>query len=618
MTTIVSGVNGLFFLRYPIITIPPYVVQLVAYPLGVGWAKVMPNHEVSLFGLKANLNPGPFNIKEHVIIVAMANAAFGGGTGYFVDTVVSVQKFYNIPGFGWGFNIMFALSTQCLGFGLAGVVRRWLVEPASMIWPGALVNVAFMYTLHDQSKSDPSQTNGWSISRYRWFLYVMAAMFIWSWFPDFIFPALSYFAWVTWIKPNNVIVNQLFGQTTGISLGFPFTGFTLDWAQINSFYNSPLIAPWHAIGNIAVGIIFLVWIVTPAIHYSGVWYSAYLPISQNGITDNTGQTYNITRILKPDNTVDPVAYENYSPLFLSTTFALTYGVGFATISALVSHTALYHGKEIWRRWKASKGELDDVHMKIMRKYKMVPTWWYLALVLVMVGFAFASACAYPTGMAASSVVLSLVIAFAWTIPIGVIQAMTNIQLGLNIFTEFIISYLQPGHPIAMMMFKTFGYITMTQALYFCQDLKLGHYMHVPQRSLFTAQLVATIWSCFCQLGAVEWALGAIKNVCTEEASNLFNCLYIATFYNASVIWGAVGAKHLFSSGALYKDLQYFWLIGFFLPFIGYSLARAFPKRSFLRRINTPLMLNSMSYVPPYSAMNIVSLLSLTYSLDTNR
>lgn len=264
LTTVVSGVNGLFFLRYPIINIPPYVAQLVAYPLGVGWAKIMPNRQVSIFGMKANLNPGPFNVKEHTIIVAMANAAYGGGTGYFVDTVVSVQAFYKIPGFGWGFNILFALSTQCLGFGLAGMFRRWLVEPASMLWPAALVNTAFMYALHDHTKADPGQTNGWSISRYKWFLLIMGAMFCWSFFPDFIFPALSYFAWVTWTAPNNVIVNQLFGQTSGISLGFPFTGFTLDWAQINSFYNSPLIAPWHAIANILVGIIFLLWIVTPA------------------------------------------------------------------------------------------------------------------------------------------------------------------------------------------------------------------------------------------------------------------------------------------------------------------------------------------------------------------
>ena len=367
MTTICSSVNALFLLRYPIISIGPYVVQLIAYPIGLAWAKWMPAKEFKFFGLKANLNPGPFNIKEHVIIVAMANASFGGGAGYFIDTVVSLKKFYHFDTseFGWGFNILFALSTQCLGFGLAGSVRKFLVEPASMIWPGALVNVAFMYALHDHTKPNPSQTNGWSISRYKMFMVVMAGMFIWSWFPDFIIPAFSYFAWVTWARPNNVIVNQLFGQQTGVSLGFPFTGFTLDWAQINSFYNSPLISPWHALANTGVGIVFFGWLIVPALHYAGVWYAEYVPISQNGIIDNTGNTYNITRILTPEHVVDPVAYEQYSPLMLSTAFALTYGMSFASIAALVSHTYLFHGAEIWRRWRSSNGELDDVHLSLI-------------------------------------------------------------------------------------------------------------------------------------------------------------------------------------------------------------------------------------------------------------
>ncbi|KAI5196195.1 hypothetical protein AUEXF2481DRAFT_6299 [Aureobasidium subglaciale EXF-2481] len=617
MTTICSAVNALFYLRYPTISIGPYVVQLVSYPIGLGMARVLPNKEITLFGIKANLNPGPFNIKEHVIIVAMANAAFGGGTGYFVDTVVSLKKFYHFDTsqFGWGFNTLFALSTQCLGFGLAGSVRKFLVEPAAMIWPGALVNVGFMYALHDHTPAIPSATNGWSMTRYKWFMICMIGMFVWSWFPDFIIPAFSYFAWVTWAKPNNVIVNQLFGQQTGVSLGFPFTGFTLDWAQINSFYGSPLISPWHALANTGVGIIFFGWIVVPALQYSNVWYGQYLPISQNGIFDNKGHTYNISRILTPEHVVDPQKYEEYSPLMLSTAFALTYGMSFATIAALVSHTYLFQGAEIWRRFKSSKGELDDVHMKIMRKYKLVPTWWYLALLAVTIAFAFVSALAYPTDMAWYSVILSLVIAGVFTIPIGIIQAFTNIQLGLNVFTEFIIGYLQPGHPIAMMMFKTFGYIVMTQALYFCQDLKLGHYMHVPQRSLFTAQLVATVWSCFCQLATVEWAMGAIKNVCTSAAAGSFNCGSIKTFYNASVIWGAIGPKHLFSSGAVYQSLQYFWLAGFISPFIVYGLARIFPRVSLIRFISMPIIFACFSYVPPYSAMNILSWVFVGYAFN---
>lgn len=146
---------------------------------------------------------------------------------------------------------------------------------------------------------------------------------------------------------------------------------------------------------------------------------------------------------------------------------------------------------------------------------------------------------------------------------------------------------------------------MTQALYFCQDLKMGHYLHVPQRSLFTAQLVATLWSCLCQLGVVQWAINHIAGVCTAEATNYFTCAYIKTFYNASVIWGAIGPKHMFSGDAVYKNLQYMWLVGFFLPVIIYFLARAFPKTP-IRKLNAPLLFSCMGFVPPYSAMNIVS------------
>lgn len=588
-------------MRWPLIVISPYLVQLVAYPIGRGMAAGLPNREWNIFGFRFNLNPGPFNIKEHTIIVVMANAAFGGGTGYFTDTIITTRMFYGFKSWGWGFNILFAISTQCVGFGLAGTFRRWIVEPAAMIWPTALVNTAFMYALHDHSPSDPAKSNGWVISRYKWFLYVFAGSFAWYWFPGVIFQGLSAFAFVTWIKPNNVIVNQLFGAATGISL----LPITFDWSQITSALLSPLIAPWHAIGNTLIGTVFFFWIITCAVHYSGVWYSPYLPISDNHVWDNTQQHYNTSKVLTPENVVDPAKYEAYSPLFLSTTFALAYGLSFASISALISHTALFHGKEIWQRWRSSRGELDDIHMKMMRKYKLVPVWWYMGILVVMVGFSFASIYGWPTHMAWYSLILAFAISFVWTVPIGMVQAFTNIQLGLNVFTEFIIGYLQPGHPVAMMMFKTYGYITMTQALYFAQDLKLGHYLKVPQRPMFWAQLIATVWSCLVQLGVIEWAMGNIKDVCTPDAAGHFTCASILTFYNASVIWGVVGPKHLFSPGALYVNLQYFWLAGFILPFIIYAGARLFPKSN-IRFMSAPVIFGSTGWIPPLTPLNYVS------------
>lgn len=60
--------------------------------------------------------------------------------------------------------------------------------------------------------------------------------------------------------------------------------------------------------------------------------------------------------------------------------------------------------------------------------------------------------------------------------------------GLNVVTEMVIGYRYPGKPLANVAFKTYGYISMTQALFLLQDLKLGHYMKIPPRSMFIAQV----------------------------------------------------------------------------------------------------------------------------------
>lgn len=57
-----------------------------------------------------------------------------------------------------------------------------------------------------------------------------------------------------------------------------------------------------------------------------------MPISSTGSFDNTGNPYNVTQILTPQATFDPEKYKTYSPLFLSTTFALSYGLSFASVT----------------------------------------------------------------------------------------------------------------------------------------------------------------------------------------------------------------------------------------------------------------------------------------------
>lgn len=70
------------------------------------------------------------------------------------------------------------------------------------------------------------------------------------------------------------------------------------------------------------------------------------------------------------------AYNNYSPLYLPATYAMTYLLAFALSTCVIVHTLLYHGRTLLNGLKKMRVEADDIHAKLMRNYPEVPDWWY--------------------------------------------------------------------------------------------------------------------------------------------------------------------------------------------------------------------------------------------------
>ena len=161
-----------------------------------------------------------------------------------------------------------------MGFGVAGIARRYLVWPSSMVWPANLVTCTIMYSLHKHMPSDKSQTNGWTISRYRFFLIVSLSAFVYHWIPQVFAQFLSIFSFACWIAPQNVVVNQLFGAYTGLGL----IPITFDWMSISSWLNSPLQTPLFAILNVGFGFVICI-IGSIGLAYAGPEYYRYLPLS---------------------------------------------------------------------------------------------------------------------------------------------------------------------------------------------------------------------------------------------------------------------------------------------------------------------------------------------------
>jgi OPT family oligopeptide transporter len=146
---------------------------------------------------------------------------------------------------------------------------------------------------------------------------------------------------------------------------------------------------------------------------------------------------------------------------------------------------------------------DDVHLQKMRKYPEAPEWWYQVLLLSVFVLSMVGVLVYPTFLPWWGFLLTMLFPIIFTIPIGIIQARTNQQLGLNVITEFLAGYLWPGRPIANTLVKIYGYMSMTKALLFVCGLKLGIYMKIPPRATFRFQVVGSFVSCLTALGILD-------------------------------------------------------------------------------------------------------------------
>ncbi|OAY56290.1 oligopeptide transporter 7 [Manihot esculenta] len=602
---LLSFLNQFFWYRTEPLSITAISAQIAVVPLGqLMAAKITDRVFFKGTRWEFTLNPGPFNVKEHVLITIFANS--GAGSVYAIHVVTVVKVFYK-KHITFFVSLIVIITTQVLGFGWAGIFRRYLVEPAAMWWPANLVQVSLFRALHEKEERPKG-----GVTRIQFFLIAFTCSFAYYVFPGYLFQMLTSLSWICWIYPQSVLAQQLGSGLYGLGIG----ALGIDWSTISSYLGSPLASPWFATANVAVGFFFVMYILTPLCYWLNVYKAKTFPIFSDELFTSTGQEYNITAIIDSHFHLDIAAYEKEGPLYLSTFFAMTYGVGFAALTATIMHVALFHGREIWEQSKASFQETKmDIHTKLMRKYKQVPESWFVCILLVNIA-ATIFACEYYNEQLQLpwwGVLLACGIAIVFTLPIGIITAITNQTPGLNIITEYIIGYIYPGYPVANMCFKVYGYISMTQAITFLQDFKLGHYMKIPPRTMFMAQIVGTIIACLTYLGTAWWLMETIPDMCDTTASNsVWTCPSDTVFYDASVIWGLIGPRRIFGDLGTYEAVNWFFLGGAIAPILVWLAAKAFPQQEWIKLINMPVLIGATGMMPPATAVNYTSWIILGF------
>ncbi|RUP42707.1 OPT oligopeptide transporter protein-domain-containing protein [Jimgerdemannia flammicorona] len=624
-------------------------------------ARWLPERQFNLFGWRFSFNPGPFNVKEHVII---AVAASTGGTSAYATDILTIQDLFYGQRIGPLGGIMLLITSQSLGYALAGICQKYLVRPAAMVSIPAPLNPLDTVTFPALISLRPSLRSGPVTSSPSHFTTRSTATRA---------PPAS--------SPNNPTLNKLGAAANGLGM----LDFSLDWNAISSMQHfhrfqkiacssfGPMYTPFWAqmnyfagkhrllkLGCVAVvqisnmtihpfsGIIFQVWILIPILYFnnvcslypnSDIWHFVIAAITKPASSIHKPVPWIRTYMTSTPLSASP------SPLPVSTIdprYLPAYFFSLAAYASTITHVGLFYGREIWNRFMASRSEEnDDIHTKLMRIYPEVPNWcsnvkiippsnYAATIFVVMMSISVALCYLLPIHLPWWALVsfnckqlmygvIAILMAIIMILPIGVITAISNNQVGLNVVTELVCGYMLPGRPLANVTFKTYGYMAMYQGLLFVSDLKLGHYMKIPPKIMFLAQVYGTVVGCILNYFVMIMIIDAKRPFLdgteidpagqwTGQSAQIFN--------TASIIWGLIGPARMFGPGSQYEAIMWSFLVGFVMPVPVYLLHRKFPNFGFDSWNVSIFALGAATFPGPYGNVIIsgfiMSVISMHY------
>ncbi|KAK9243528.1 OPT oligopeptide transporter protein-domain-containing protein [Lipomyces tetrasporus] len=587
-----SFINQMYHERQPSITLNATVLQVLIYPSGKFIAKSLPNWNVNIFGWKFPLNPGPWTFKEQMFVTIMTNVG-GGATNFFhYALTMRLGIFFNSEWVQYGFLFLMAFVTQFFGFGLAGIMRRYVVYPTKAVWPTILpilqLNRALLLPETKQN------INGWTISKYKLFWITFVSMFVYFFIPDYLFTALSTFNWMTWIAPKNKKLAFITGSRMGLGIN-PWT--TFDWSVIN--YTTPLVLPFFAALNKYIG----VWVgalVIIGLYWSNYKYTAYFPPNNSNVYDRTGMRYNLSRVMT-NHEFDEEKYRGYSPVYIGAGNMTMLGAYYCMYTCAFCYIMLNEWKTIrdackgfyrsLRDRKLSNYEMfDDPFSRTMRQYKEVPDWWFIATLIIAFSIGVGAIVGYPTNTPVWAVVVVILVCIALLIPTTIIFSTTGYLIPGDTLTVIIAGYMVHGNPIASLICRVFGFNTDEQAETFLGDQKMAHYARMPPRGVFRAQMTATLLQCFVTTGALTWLISHTPDLCTLTQSARLVCTFPNQLYSNTLLLGVIGPHRTYD--VIYPALKYGFLVGVLVGVGFWALRRRYVK--YLKHVHPVVIISGIT------------------------
>ncbi|KAF9039845.1 peptide transporter MTD1 [Panaeolus papilionaceus] len=584
----------IFYFRPQTVFVSQLFIQIIAYILGRVLEEVIPGpgHERDSLKMSDNwfwrfMNPGPFNIKEHVAITIFASTA--ADSALAISIFAADDLFYGVqPNAAIG--IFTLIGSQLMGYGLGGLMRSFLVYPTYVVFPNLLPIVQLFDALHRGKKIFMQK------KRVRFFWFVFIGIFVWEWFPEYIAPTLTGISIFCLAKRDSPWFTRIFGGAAG-NEGLGMFALCLDWNYVGSGGGSmgALFTPLSTQISLYCGTVFCMIAFCVAYHQN-TWNGQNFPFLSQQLFNLNGTRFDQRAILDENFKLDPVKLAQVGvPWFASSQVISKIGFNMA-IGATVTHVFIWYGKEIIEVIKKYRaGETYDPHLAKMKVYPEVPMWWYLAMFASSFAMAMSTAYAAKSGLPWWALIVGIIISAIFLPFVVTVYAITGFSPNIQSLVQMVGAAMIPGNPQANMYFTLYGYNTLDQARGLIRDLKMGQYTKLPPRATFTVQSLGSIIGGLLNYVIMKTIISSRRELLLQvQGTNIWSGQQVQSFNSNAISWGALG-NILYAPGGRYAIVPFGILIGLAVPLPFWLLHKRFPKMN-ADKVVTPILCWTLGYL----------------------
>ncbi|RFU25709.1 hypothetical protein B7463_g10629, partial [Scytalidium lignicola] len=607
-----SGLSAFQAIMYQIynfkptfITIQGTFIVLIAYFLGKAWAAFLPRGDrlearwrgrggvgkpprwISVISF---FNHGPWSLKEHAVCAITATSASNAAASTMV--FAAQDLFYDLP-LSATTVILSTISIGLFGYGIAGIMRPIAVWHVDSVYWSTLPTVKTLQGLHWQDLKNSKPL--------RFFWYAFGGMFVYEFFPAYIFPFLNSIsipclAAMHATGSKAAALTSVFGGSIN-NEGMGLFNFSFDWQYITSFQTS---LPLKLQANAAAGFLFC-YIAMVGIYYTNGWDSKSLPFMSTRLLSEDGTSYPIAKVFV-GGVLDKDALARYGIPRLTGTFAYAMFMANAAIGALIAHCILFWGKDIAKAYKsARKGSYDDRHHAYMAKhYKETPWWWYIGVLIFSFVLGLVVIIKENITLPVWGYIVSLLLGIAIAPFSTILYARYGNGIATNNLSKMLAGLMLPGRPVGNMYFAAWSHNVINNTVNLCNDLKMGEYLKIPSRVMFLTQIYGTILGGFINYAMMIAIVTGNRELLVDgNGDSSWSGATIQSFNTNAASWAL--AKYLYQTGTRYSMVPIGLAIGAGAVVIHRIVIYFIPNPNFkgfpLSELNLPQFIQYAGYIP---------------------